>query len=617
MSIEFMAEGANGGPDNQETSPIVPRTDLDLTAPLPFKNPFTGEPALPMAGGAVDTTDPRLATAEARPTIPPIDREDIQGQIDWIAQQMSVLELTGRSYGEFQYDPVYMNLRQALHGWSREANDYANARIYTYEGFLITPRVGADVATFMKLGETAGQMKYADILLQQKKIAKAFMRFEIKSKNKYKIVDGKEVVDRESNPALAKEFDLVNIREDIALDLASGEERARLGQILQRVGGDKNNSEYKKERARLAQPYMGEVRLAETIWRMWLRSVLNDGIIFKAGVSQADRDRITSMRPFEIAEEWDEVKSKVDLSQSFDGSSEFATARLMWGALYAEKRGYGEAKVRPHLYYGQQDFVSFFLDEKFLLEPRNFRNGTAFSIERGREGDGSTDRVYSRINRDGEREIITIKRNGVVEFDENNPIDPGDIIWTNKGEGASYLGAFSAYKLLFADKIREAELSPEKLARDPSLKNLLEIYGLFEGFETITKDMEEHPEDPEYVEKQRKNGKIYKEDIFQQLAIGLLDFQKHDFYKRYKQKNINAEDVHVAVEFLRSKGMVTDEQAEEITKKLITFVGKEVSEVAQKFIVAMYILEPGSVFGAMMGSFIKQIAPPGPGGGGH
>lgn len=524
-----------------------------------------------------------LVTAEKAPL-------DEKSQIEWLSQHMSALEASGRSYREMGYDPNFMRITGALPGMRVEAQKFFRSRLQVYEAWLLVPNAGGSIDAFTKLAETAGMMSIADTMLSHRDVAEAYVEFEIRSQED----------EKSKNPARCSALQSEEIRLKIALKLA--EER-----------GDVEN----------AGKYIWVVRQGETIWRMWMRAALADGLAFKPGVDDMTKKRLSSLRPTELREHWEEIQKIVDWPNSFEGRGEFAVRRLLYSALAIEKGKGGEARIRPYLYFGSKDFLSNFLDEKFLKEGGNFRDGIGFSLvnrhpnpDKPEEADPDFDRVYEKRGEDGKLERITITRNGVVALDKEYRLNLGKIIWTAKGEDA-YVGTFAAYNLSLADGIRKAVMDPDKLARDPSLKVLMDLVGSFESFSTTQKDIEDeeakqgHPltskERAVFLEQKRAGGKIYREDIFAQLATGLLEFQMKDKQKRFHQKNINFEDINVAVNLLRSRGMVTDQLAEKMKSELLKLKGMPSGKFFQLLFLAFYQTQPMGILMAMLGEMFKQI----------
>ncbi|KKS12134.1 MAG: hypothetical protein UU67_C0057G0005 [Candidatus Daviesbacteria bacterium GW2011_GWB1_41_5] len=523
-----------------------------------------------------------LVTSEESP-------KDKEGQIEWLSSRMSKLESSGRSYQSLAYDPNYLSITSVLPRLDIEAQKFFRARVQIFEAWLLTPNAGGTIDAFTKLIETAGFMTFADSVLSHKDVAKSFMDFETRSQKIEYTPEG--TVIRENNPALANAFQIEKIRQQMALDRAKEDDFVSQETVLDSTEG------------KLAvQEYIWSVRQAETIWRMWMRAALADRPVFKSDVNEEDRNRLLSLRPAEIMENWNELKEKIiwGSSESFAGTGEFAVKRLLYSSLFTENARAGEPRIRPSLYFGSKDFLSSFLDEKFLTDPNNFKDGPAFVPEG--EPNPDQDKILVKKDEQGNiKEKIIVKRNGIIQMDAEYKFDPTKIKWTTKGENA-LTGIFYAFNLMMADKIRAGLLDPDKLARDPSLKVLLDLRGSFENFPSITKDIEDGL-DPD---QERAKGKVYREDAFAQLALGLLSFQMKDRFGRFKQKNINFDDISVSVDNLRTRGMVTDEQAKDIKKKLLLLDGKPNDQATQLLLLAFYRTNPPGIFMAMLREFFKQ-----------
>lgn len=507
---------------------------------------------------------------------------DPEEQVRVLSEKMSVLEVLRRPYRELQFNPDYIALASAIKRLRPETQAFFRSRQAIFDAWLLLPLAGGSVDVFSKVGESVGLMSNADTMLSRKEVARAFVELEKRSSKKEvveKVENGKNIKElrKDNNPILADSLQLEVIRWEIALSIAKAAGEA---------GGDDQMA---------ADKYIWAVRQAETIWRVWMRAALQDGPVFKPGAP----DEIKSLRPTEIPQHWEELEKWVDWDNSFEGEGEFAIRRLLHSSLFLHKSKVGEARIRPYLYFGTQDFLSNFLDQRFLTNKDNFKDGVSFELV-GNPGPNE-DKVFIKTSREGRVEKIVVKRNGVVEIPEEADFDPSQIKWTAKGEDA-YLGGFAYFNLAQGDEIRKALLSPDKLARDPSLKVLLDLYGSFDRFPTIQKDIE----DKKNPEEERKKGKIYKEDVFMMLGTGLLQFQRHDLWKRFKQRNINLADVNFAVDGLRSKALITDEQVEEMKRKLMAIDGIEATKLIQLLVLTYYYTNPGGVLMAMLQEFLKQ-----------
>lgn len=544
----------------------------------------------------------------------PINEDE---QIKMLSGKMSALESLKQSYERLQYDPVFRNLVRQVRELSPQAQAYFDARIQIYEAWLITPLTGGDTGEFIKLGNLAGLMRFTNTMLHQKEVADAFMEFEIRG-SKREFVDKrqddgtvKKELNKDSNPAFADAPHLEEIRGDIALEVAKKNEN------LPPELADNQKQE-------LVQKHIWAVRQAETIWRMWMRFALWDGVVFKSDTPEDVKQALSSLRATEMPDHWEEIQQYVDADNSFSGQGEFAVKRLLHSSLFFHKYRLGEQRIRPYLYFGSKDFLSSYLDDKFLTASSNFADGKAFELESNSHPDQKDptkpdlnfDRTYVKKNEQGGVvERVVIQRNGIVRFNERYRFNLANTKWDAKGEDA-YRGLFTFLSLTYADEIRKGLISPDKLARDPSLKVLLDLYGSLESFPAMNRDIEEavsKGENPEEkIQKERNNGKIYKEDMFFGLGLGLLNFQKHDLWQRFKQRNLNFADIDDAVNMLRGRALITNEQTKEMKRRLLPLDGLNLPDFTKDFMRSLIAIHhkantPGILM-AMLMELFKQIS---------
>lgn len=563
----------------------------------------------------------------------------VEEEIRYLAEQMSKLEALGISYNEMHSQPEYVQLQSQVRQLSLEAQHYYTARQKLHEAGRIAPTAGGTIDDFTRLGKLAGDMPTIDIILQQKEVAWALGEFEAKSRQiewvEQEKPDGttKRVVNGNINPAFASPTQLVSIRDKMAEKIAADSLRKRL-----KLNPDSEVDKDDLEKEKVIQ--LGAVTQAETIWRMWMRSALSNGLVFKEKTDKEGPDpevvkRLSFLGPLFINSHWEEYGEHLNWDQSFEGgTTESAVKRLLYAGLFHKKNQQGEERMRPYLNYGTRDFLSSFLDKDFLEDSKNFRKGLGFAmrseVRTVEDLKGKNvkllDKIFEKFGEDGRViERVIIHPNGVLEVDAAAPFNFANVRWMAKGEDA-YTGLFTVQNLTIADKARDMMMSPEKLARDPGLGTLHELRGGMERFDSVQKDIEKEEmkrgrhlsenEAEEFLDKKRaEDGKVYREDMNMLLGLGVLDFQMHDMERKYGVPNIIWSQVDYAIDSLRTRNMVTKKQAQAM-KRMTMAVSlgdkKALPQLVQDFIrsavITTHRINPGSVFFAMLSEFFKQVS---------
>lgn len=625
MAIERlnMAEGSStGGPE--QTTPSTPEEVADYLSQLQTNaqtgnnsspaniilNPGTEIVTSPQSEPVNDDDEPK-ATPLPQPTPEQLQQaaemmkaaqprngewppsSEPQRQIEKLSEIMSGFESLGMQYEQLRYNPDFQGLEHVLQSLSAEARSYFVARRNIFDAWVLTPYVGGEMGAFTKLAEIAGSMIYADTMLNQDEVATAYMEFELRSKQS----------SAEDNPAKADLLRFDSIRREIALNLARQSKDQQLVAALDAATAAGDEPQKRLIIQMIEKKHIWAVRQAETLWRMWMRSALSNGIVFKKNIPEEKQQELRSLRPTELASHWQELQEAVDWNKSIVSSStaEFTVTRVVQSQLFFEKIKRGQARMRPYMYLGSQDFVSNYLDVKFLTKASNFKDGIAFEVENEKDKDnGNVDRVLIKKDQAGNIiEKVLVRRNGVVEFDNEHHFDPRKVRWTSGGADA-YNGVFAFYNLTTADALRKALLDPDKLARDPSLKALMDIYGGLDRFKDIQEDIDAGKD----VAAERRNGIIYRQDIFMMYGLGLLDFSRHDLRKVYKSNNFRLDEIVETVDRMRSRNTLTDQLAKQMKEQLTGL-----DPIGQGIVLTYYRTNPAGVFMAMLQAFLKAAIP--------
>ncbi|OGE19570.1 hypothetical protein A3A14_02990 [Candidatus Daviesbacteria bacterium RIFCSPLOWO2_01_FULL_43_38] len=557
----------------------------------------------------------------------------VEEQIRQLAEQMSKLEALGISYNEMHSQPEYVNLQTRVRQLSLEAQHYYGARQKLYEAGRFVPTAGGTIDDFTQLGKLAGGMRIIDIILQQKEVSSALSEFEVKSRQIEWVEEQKpngttkRVVNGNKNPAFSSPTQLEIIRKEIAKKIA-------VDSVKEHFELESGDVGYEEALATEETVQMGAVTQAETIWRMWMRSALSSGLVFKEGTDPEIVKRLSFLGPLFLVSHWEEYGQHLDWDQSFEGgTTESAVQRLLYAGLFHKKNQQGEERMRPYLQYGTRDFLSSFLNKDFLEDSKNFRKGPGFvmrsEVRTVEDLKGKNvkllDKIFEKFGEDGRViERVIIHPNGVLEVDAAAPFNFANVRWMAKGEDA-YTGLFTVQNLIVADKARDAMMSPDKLARDPGLGALHELRGGMERFESVQKDIEKeelkigHSLTEQEVEdlldkKREEDGKVYREDMYMLLGLGVLDFQMHDMERKYGVPNIIWSQVDYAIDSLRTRNMVTKRQAQTMKRMAMAVsLGDKVNlpilmqDFIRSAVITTHRINPGSVFMAMLGEFFKQV----------
>lgn len=612
------ADSDDEDPDIVREKNKLLRQELKLAVNL-LNRMARGDQSLIDSSDPIDAEAQALGSAEKAP-------ESKEEQFKQVNEKMSALEYTKRSYGEQQYSPAFRWLIINMPNLHEDVQRYFRARYTLFETWLKLPQVKGDAGAFTEVALGASSVEMQDTMISEPEVNWAFFELEKRSKR----FDSSTHKPAAENPAFAEPLDLEKTQQEIALELASKDPEFQ--------GKDfKSGSVDEETKTRALKKHIWAVRQADTLHRIWLRSALDNGLVFKEvdkngnKITPEDVKRLNDLRPTEIPQHWQELKDKLDWNKSFSGSGEFALKRLLYLPLFLEQRGRGKARIRPYLFVGTKDLLSNTIDAGFLTKASNFKDGKAFEEQvinpdpkDPTKGDGQFDRCFIKKNDQGQIvEKAIIKRNGIFEIDPDYYFNLGNIQWRAKGED-SYRNEYVYYNLQLADTARKALIDSDKLARNPSFKVLAELSGTFDQLPPVSEEVDKailkgeikngnnKKEIQDFLDQKRKSGVIFREDVFMMLGSGLLDYQKHDLKKDYKLKNLNWEEIDNAIRNLRAMGFLTDENELKMKRNLETIEGMDLSDL-QKDILRMTVLttrktQPGVAILAMLGEILKQIA---------
>src|SRR3989344_6517825 len=319
-------------------------------------NPEGEPPELPTIDDLLAKEIPQQKDALSVIEVEP--QNDAESQIRWLMVKMTRLESKTTSYSELQLDQDFAAVRGHVAAFTEDARNYFNSRIRVYEASRMIDLAGGDIDSFKELGKNAGLMKIADTMMSRWEVAPAYNGLEKRCRNS----------DPSQNPSFATPDQLRQIKEEIANEIVT--------RSLEKKGIKTNDVQYLKKKQAEQLLQVRAVQQAELFWRMWMRSALWNGLVFKDGTNSKLVEELTFLPPQEIAKRWSEYQQYVDWGKSFKSdTAEFAVKRLLWAGLFHEANQQGEQRMRPYLNYGSQDLVSNFLDSSFITASKNFKDG--------------------------------------------------------------------------------------------------------------------------------------------------------------------------------------------------------------------------------------------------